>query len=171
MIVTEVMALGVHNLNKDYEKIKAAREPIDAEYRQKFQEQVGKIEQAYQREKKRQESVGETLSRITPTSSLIYVAMNLTETGKIKRDTYFETGTHYYNRLEREYFSEISDDQFAKMTRSNQAKPKKIAPPPDMTETGLSETVRHSMVDLLLLCFLAVVLTTVAFLKFFRVDI
>ena len=171
IIVTKVMALGVHDLNKDYEKIKAAREPIDADYRQKFQEQVGEIEQAYQREKDRQESVGETLSRITPTASLIYVAMNLTETGKIKRDTYFETGTRYYNQLEAEYFSEISDDQFARMTRSSQPKPKKVTPPPDMAETGLSETIRHSMIDLLLLCFLAVVLTTIAFLKFFSVDI
>ena len=171
VITTKVMALGVHNLNEDYEKIKAARAPIDAEYRQKFQEQVGEIERAYQREKKRQESVGETLSRITPTASLIYVAMNLTETGKIKRDTYFETGTRYYNQLEAAYFGQISDDQFARMTRSSQSKPEKIAPPPDIKETRLSETVRHSMVDLLLLCFLAVVLTTVAFLKFFRADI
>ena len=45
------------------------------------------------------------------------------------------------------------------------------SPAPDMAETPLSETLRHSMVDLLLLCFLAVVLTTVAFLKFFRSDI
>ena len=172
VIVRKMLTLGDINLDKDHEKIKALREPIDAEYRQKFQEQVGEIERAYQREKKRQESVGETLSRITPTASLIYVAMNLTETGKIKRNTYFETGTRYYNQLEAEYFREISDDQFARIMRSTQPpKPKKIAPPPDMTETRLSETVRHSMVDLLLLCFLAVVLTTVAFLKFFRVDI
>lgn len=43
--------------------------------------------------------------------------------------------------------------------------------PPDMAETSLSETLRHSMVDLLLLCFLGVVLTTIAFLKFFSLDI
>ena len=171
VIVTKMVASGVKNLNRDQEKIKALRAPIDAEYRQKFQEQVGEIERAYQREKKRQESVGETLSRITPTSSLSYVAMNLTETGKMKRDTYFETGTRYYNQLEAEYFREISDDQFARFLRSDQSKPKKITPPPDMTETRLPETIRHSMVDLLLLCFLAVVLTTVAFLKFFSVDI
>ena len=171
VIVAKMRALGDINLGTDQEKIKALRAPIDAEYRQKFQEQVGEIERAYQREKKRQESVGETLSRITPTSSLIYVAMNLTETGKIKRDTYFETGTRYYNQLEAEYFHEISDDQFARFMRQDQPKPRKISPPPDMTETRLSETVRYSMVDLLLLCFLAVVLTTVAFLKFFSVDI
>ena len=171
MIITKMSTLEDLNLDRDYEKIKALREPVDAEYRQKFHEQIGKIERDYQREKKRQESVGETLSRITPTASLIYVAMNLTETGKIKRDTYFETGTRYYNQLETEYFSEISDDQFARMMRSDQPKPKKIAPPPDMIETALLETVRHSMVDLLLLCLLAIVLTTVAFLKFFSVDI
>ena len=162
------------NFNEDMEKIKEIRAPIDAEYRQKFQEQVNKVEREYQREKKRQESVGETLSRITPTSSLIYLAMNLAETGKIKRNTYFQMGTRYYTLLEEEYFSEIADDQFATMARFTSSKPpepKKLAPPPDMAETSLSATVRHSMVDLLLLCFLAVVLTTVAFLKFFRLDI
>ena len=161
------------NFNEDIEKIKELRAPIDAEYRQKFQEQVDKVDREYQREKKRQESVGETLSRITPTSSLIYLAMNLAQTGKIKRDTYFQTGTHYYVLLEEEHFSEIRDDQFATIARftSKSPEPKKLAPPPDMAETSLSETVRHSMVDLLLLCFLGVVLTTVAFLKFFSLDI
>ena len=100
--------------------------------------------------------------------------MNLAQTGKIKRNAYFQTGTRYYAQLEDEYFSEISDDDFATIARFTSPvpqKPKKIAPPPDMTETPLSETLRHSVVDLLLLCFLAVVFTTVAFLKFFRSDI
>ena len=87
-----VETLGTSINSNDMEKIKEIRAPIDAEYRQKFQEQVGKVEREYQREKKRQESVGETLSRITPTSSLIYLAMNLAETGKIKRNTYFPNG-------------------------------------------------------------------------------
>ena len=162
------------NFSEAAEKIAELRAPIDAEYRQKFQEQVDKVEREYQREKKRQESVGENLSRITPTSSLIYLAMNLAQTGKIKRNTYFQIGTRYYTLLEEEYFSEISDDQLATIARFTSPKPpepKKIAPPPDMAETALSETLRHSVVDLLLLCFLAVVLTTIAFLKFFSLDI
>ncbi len=169
-----VEALGTSiNFNEDAKKIADLRAPIDAEYRQKFQEQVDKVEREYRREKKRQESVGENFSRITPTSSLIYLTMNLVQTGKIKRDTYFQMGARYYTLLEEEYFSGIKDDQFATIARftSKQPEPKKIAPPPDMAETSLSETLRHSMVDLLLLCFLAVVLTTVAFLKFFRLDI
>ena len=171
--IVETLGTSI-NFNKDAEKIAELRAPIDAEYRQKFQEQVDKVEREYQREKKRQESVGENLSRITPTASLIYLAMNLAQTGKIKRDTYFQMGTRYYTLLEEEYFSEISDDQLATIalfTSPKPPEPKKIAPPPDMTETALPETLRHSIVDLLLLCFLAVVLTTIAFLKFFSLDI
>ena len=99
--------------------------------------------------------------------------MNLAETGKIKRNTYFQAGTRYYVQLEEEYFSEITDDDFATMARfvSGKTEPKNIAPPPNMTETRLLEILRYSVVDLLLLCFLSVVLTTVAFLKFFRSDI
>ena len=171
--IVETLGTSI-NFNKDAEKIAELRAPIDAEYRQKFQEQVDKVEREYEREKKRQESVGETLSRITPTSSLIYLTMNLAQTGKIKRDTYFETGSRYYVLLEEEYLGEIKDDQFAtiaRFTSPKPSKPKEIAPPPDMAETVLSETLRHSAVDLLLLCFLTVVLTTVAFLKFFSLDI
>ena len=47
----------------------------------------------------------------------------------------------------------------------------KITQPPPLETTTLGETFRQSAVDVLLLCFLAVVLTTVAFLKFFRSDI
>ena len=79
--ITETLGTSF-SLNEALPKITELREPIDAEYRQKFQEQVDKVEREYQREKKRQESVGETLSRITPTSSLIYLAMNLLKFGQ-----------------------------------------------------------------------------------------
>ena len=162
------------NFDKEtVKKVTELREPIDAEYRQKFQEQVEKVDREYQREKGQQESIGETLSRITPTSSLIYLAMNLSETGKIKRNTYFQTGIRYYAQLEEEYFSDISDDDFHTLARfvTGQSESKKITPPPDMADISLPETLRHSVVDLLLLCFLAMALTTIAFLKFFRLDI
>ena len=171
--LTETLGTSI-NFNKSMEKINELRKPIDLEYRQKFLEQVNKIERVYQHEKKRQESVGENLSRITPTASVIYLVMNLTKTGKIRRNTYFLTGTRYYNQLEAEYFSTIADDQFAtiaRFTTPNPPKPSKIVPPPDIADTPLSETLRHSVVDILLLCFFAIVLTTVAFLKFFRLDI
>ena len=153
------------------------REPIDREYRLKFEDQANKIDRAYQREKARQESVGETLSRITPTSSLTFLVMNLTQTGKLKRDAYFQTGESYYTQLNTNYFSHISDDPFAQIvqlaTRMNpsQSSEEKIAPPPNLVETSLGETLRQSTVDVLLLCFFAVALTTGAFLKFFRTDI
>ena len=63
--------------------------PFEEEYRQKFQDYADKLDRDYKRETERQEQVGETLSRITPISSLIYLATNLTQTGKQKRSNYF----------------------------------------------------------------------------------
>ena len=47
----------------------------------------------------------------------------------------------------------------------------KITQPPSLETITLGETFRQSAVDVLLLCFFAVTLTTIVFLKFFRSDI
>ena len=159
------------------DNLQKLREPIETEYRLKFENQANKIDRAYQREKMRQESLGETLSRITPTPSLTFLAMNLTQTGKLKRDTYFQTGESYYAQLDTDYFRHVSDDPFAQIARvaarmnTSKSSDEKIAPPPNLVETSLGETLRQSTVDVLLLCFFMVAFTTVAFLQFFRTDI
>ena len=152
------------------------RGPIDEEFRRAFQNQTDKIDRDYQREKDRQEHVGETLSRVAPTSSLTYSAMNLTQTGKLKRELYFQTGEQYYNQLEESYFSGISDDalgQFMQMINrmDDSSESEEILPPPTLTEPALSDTLRRSAADISLLCLFALVFTAVAFLKFFRSDI
>ena len=155
------------------------RGPIEEQFRLEFQNQAGKIDRDYQRERDRQEQVGETLSRIAPTSSLTYFAMNLTQTGKLKRDTYFQTGERYYDQLDDSYFSGISDDALAQMLQvmnrmnddSSESETEKILPPPTLTEPALSDTLRRSAVDVLLLGFFVLAFTAVAFLKFFRSDI
>ena len=160
------------------ERIDKLKKPINEEFRLAFQNQVGKIDRDYQREKERQEHVGETLSRIAPISSLTYVAINLTQTGKLKRDGYFQTGERYYSQVDDSYFSEVSDDVLGQimllatqMNDSNESETDEIPPPPTLTEPSLSDTLRRSAVDVLLLGFFAVAFTTIAFLKFFRSDI
>ena len=147
-------------------KIGERMKPFEAEYRSKFQNRANQLDRDYKREIERQEELGEMLSRITPTSSLIYITTNLTQTGKAKRSTYFQMGDRYYNALYTALFSKIIDH-----TYHRQHRPVKITQPPPLETTTLAETLRQSMVDLLLLCFFAVVLTTVAFLKFFRSDV
>ncbi|RKU15943.1 hypothetical protein C6503_13335 [Candidatus Poribacteria bacterium] len=154
------------------------RKPIEEQFRAAFQNQTDKIDRDYQREKDRQEHVGETLSRIAPTSSLTYIAINLTQTGKLKRDGYFQTGEQYYSQLDDSYFSEVSDDALAqimqianRMIDSSESETDKIPPPPTLKEASLSDTLRRSAVDVLLLGFFAIAFTTMAFLKFFRSDI
>ena len=151
-------------------KIDEHMKPFEAEYRQKFQDHANELDRDYKRETERQEQVGETLSRITPTSSLIYLATNLTQTGKRHRRNYFQAGERYYNELHTDLFSKIVDHASARMW--NPATDiVNITQPPPLEITTLGETFRQSMVDVLLLCFFAVALTTVAFLKFFRSDI
>ena len=153
-------------LNETDERMK----PLEEEYRQKFQEQADKLDRDYKRQTARQQQVGESLSRITPTSSLIYLATNLTQTGKRKMNNYFQAGERYYDMLDEDLFSKIIDH--ATMRMYNPATDiVKITQPPPLATTNLGETFRQSAVDVLLLCFFAVVLTTVAFLKFFRLDI
>lgn len=102
--------------------------------------------------------------------------MNLTQTGKLKRDAYFQIGRRYYKQLDEVYFSQVSDDPFAKMLNialqaADQSKLPPILPPPTLTEPSISDTLRRSAVDVCLLALFAVVFTTLAFLKFFRLDI
>ena len=166
--ITGTLGRRIDFTDEVMEQITQLREQVDLEYRQKFQERADKIDEAYQREKVRQESVGESLSRITPISSLIYATMNLSQTGKLKRDTYFQTATRYYIQLEEEYLSSILDDDYALLMPG---KGKKITPPPDIAKIRLSEILQHSMIDLLMLGFFTILFTTMAFLKFFRTDI
>ena len=160
------------------ERIDKLKKPINEEFRLAFQDQVGKIDRDYQREKTRQEQVGETLSRIAPISSLTYVTINLTQTGKLKRDGYFQTGERYYRQVDDTYFSEVSDDAMgqimqiaARLNDSSESETDDIPPPPPLTEPSLSDTLRRSAVDVCLLGFFAIAFTAIAFLKFFRSDI
>ena len=150
-------------------KIDERMEPLEAEYRLKFQNHANKLDRDYKREVERQEQMGETLSRISPTSSVIYLITNLTRTGKTERSHYFQTGDRYYEMLYRDLFSKIDDHASVRMYST--ADIVKITQPPPLETATLSETLHQSAVDALLLCFFAVVLTTAAFLKFFRSDI
>ncbi len=157
--------VGGENAKKVDERVK----PLEEEYRTKFQDYADKLDRDYKRETEQQEQIGEMFSRITPTSSLTYLATNLTQTGKGARNTYFQVGDRYYNMLHTDLFSKISDHASARVFTPEDTV--KITQPPPLETITLGETLRQSMVDVLLLCFFAVALTTVAFLKFFRSDI
>ena len=144
-------------------------QPLEGAYKQKFADRTDQIDRNYQREKARQEAVGETLSRITPTSSLIYLTTNLTQTGKIKKHNYFEAADRYHGALHADLFSKIVDHASVRSYHPDDLGT--IAQPPPIAVPSLDETLRHSLVDVLFLCFFAVGLTTLAFLKFFRSDI
>ena len=161
----QALTLGMEIGKEVDERVK----PLEAEYRQKIEGHAAEIDRNYQREKARQEQVGEVLSRMTPTASLIYLATSLTQTGKQKRSDYLQTGERYYDALYADLFSKIVDHvSMRTMTPDDVVQ---ITQPPPLKNLTLGETFGQLMVDVLLLCFFAITLTTVAFLKFFRSDI
>ena len=142
--------------------------PLEEEARVKYRDLAAQLDRRYERERKHQDTIGVNFSRITPTASFIFLATDATQTGQAKKNTYFQTGTRYYEKLDAEMFSKISEGAFS---HDNIEDIPSTMPPPSLVEPTLGETLQQAALDLLLLCFFAIVLTTVAFLKFFRMDI
>ena len=144
-----IRRIGGETSRKIDERIK----PLVAEYQSKFQDQANKIDRDYQREIQRQEQMGETLSRITPTSSYIYLTTSLTQTGKTKRGNYFQASDRYYERLDADVFSKIVDHVTARVIRPEDTV--KIALPPsigDCSFTGRISTIGRRCATPLFLC-------------------
>ena len=148
------------------DKINERKAPLEEAARLKYRALAAELDRRYQRQTKRQEDIGMYLSRSSPTSSFIYLATGFTQTGQVKRDTYFQTGTRYYEVLDAEMLSKMSEGSLMET-----GKIPAPLPPPSFAGPPLVETFQHTALDLLLLCFFAGGLTTVAFLKFFRTDI
>ena len=142
--------------------------PLEEKARLKYRDLAAQLDRRYQRERKRQDTIGVNFSRITPTASFIFLATDATQTGQSKKNTYFQTGTRYYETLDAEIFSKMSEDPGDSTGLKEIQAPMQ---PPPLAELTLAETLQRAALDLLLLCFFAIVLTTVAFLKFFRMDI
>lgn len=160
---TAVLTIGPEHHKKMNEKMAPLEEKARVEYR----DLAAQLDRRYQRERKHQDTIGVNFSRITPTASFIFLATDTTQTGQAKKNTYFQTGTRYFETLDTEMFSKMSEDVFS----HNMGEIPSTMPPPPLVEPTLGETLQHAALDLLLLCFFAIVLTTVAFLKFFRMDI
>ena len=161
---TAVFTMGPEH----YEKMNEKMAPLEEAARVKYRDLAEQLDRRYQRERKHQDTIGINFSRITPTASFIFLATDATQTGQAKKNTYFQTGTRYYETLDSEIFSKMSEDPGDFSHRGEIPPP---IPPPPLAELTLGETLQHAALDLLLLCFFAIVLTTVAFLKFFRMDI
>ena len=147
-------------------KMNEKMRPLEEEARLKYRDLATQLDRRYEQERKRQDKIGINFSRITPTSSFIFLATDTTQTGQIKRDTYFQTGTRYYEVLDAEMFSKMSD---AALIETEEIASPPV--PPLLAELTLAEMLQHAALDLLLLCFFIGGFTSVAFLKFFRSDV
>ena len=158
---------GAFAQNSDFERrINEKMVPLQEAARLKYRTLATQLERRFQRETKRQEEIGMNLSRITPISAFTYIATGLTQTGIIKRDTYFQTGTRYYETLDAEMFSKMTESGFRETVKIPP-----LPPPHVLNELTFEDTFHHTVLDLLLLCLFAGGGLIAAFVKFFRTEI
>ena len=143
---TSIMAFGSAHFDKVNEKMA----PLEEEARLKYRDLAAQLDRRYQRERKHQDTIGINFSRITPTASFIFLATDTTQTGQAKKNTYFQTGTRYYETLDAEMFSKMSEDPGSHIHTEEIPPP---MPPPPLKELTLGETLQQASLDLLLLCF------------------
>ena len=158
-------------MGKLADEINKKTAPLEEEARLKYRVLAAELDRQYQRQTRHQEDIGMNLSRSSPTSSFIYLATDFTQTGKVKRDTYFQTGTHYYDVLDAEMFSKMSEAIISFLGTTPMEEIPPPFPPPSVAAPLLVETLQHAVLDLLWLCCFAGGLTTAAFVKFFRIEI
>ena len=159
--------VGVFNFDQEaVAKLNEEMVPLEEKARLEYQDLATQLDRRYQRERKYQDTIGINLSRITPTASFIFLATDATHTGRVKRETYLETGRRYYETLDAAMFSKMSDSSLLQLEEISDPMP---APP--IPALNVAETLQHAALDLLLICFFAGGFATVAFLKFFHTDI
>ena len=134
---TAVLTIGPEHNKKMNEKMA----PLEEEARVKYRDLAAQLDRRYQRERKHQDTIGVNFSRITPTASFIFLATDATQTGQAKKNTYFQTGTRYYETLDAEMFSKMSEDAFS---HHNMDEIPSTMPPPPLVEPTLGETLQHA---------------------------
>ena len=158
-------------MGKLADKINKKTAPLEEAARLKYRALAAALDRQYQRQTRHQEDIGINFSRSSPTSSFIYLATDFTQTGQVKRDTYFQTGNHYYEILDAEMFSKMSETIISFLGTTPMEEIPRPFPPPSVAAPSLIETLQHAVLDLLWLCCFAGGLATAAFVKFFRVEI
>ena len=134
---TAVFTIGPEHHKKMNEKMA----PLEEEARVKYRNLATQLDRHYQRERKHQDTIGVNFSRITPTASFIFLATDATQTGQAKKNTYFQTGTRYYETLDTEIFSKISEGAFSPHDMEDIPS---TMPPPPLVELTLGETLQHA---------------------------
>ena len=137
-----------------------------------------KIDDEHHREKRRQEQLGMVLSRISPSSCFSYVMSNLANTGELEKQFYFSTMERYREEMNREVFSKAWKDemQIGTMTygfggRDEDFPKPEQYPRPSLRTPNLSESLKWSLLDLLLLALFNILFSISSYAAFLKYDV
>ncbi len=165
-------------IGEQFSVYKKERKPLFEEYEQRFVQEMKRIDDEHRRKKLRQEQLGMVLSRISPSSCFSYVMSNLANTGELEKQSYFSATERYREDMNREVFSKTRTDKVKRGTyiyrfgeKDEDFPEPEEYPRPSLRTPSLSESLKSSLLDILLLVLFNILCTISSHVSFLRYDV
>ena len=153
----------------DYDQL---RKPIIEKYRQLLGKQLENIETEYSNKKRMQRTIANTLSRMSPASSLTFVFAELSNTGYLELENFSTRAQEFQNQVEKNVYADsYSDDTGSGMSVKLGTRDFSSIPRFTFQSIRLEKSISAVELDFFLLLIMNVALFAAGVFLFIRYDI
>jgi hypothetical protein len=156
----------------------AFKEDVERQYQDKKTKQLKEIDEAYRRQKQKQQTIAGVLSLVSPSASLARLTSDVCATGEIDKLRYLEAVHSHEQTLESQLYSHVKRTTIilpsggtASTSSIDEMVDLKTLPGFSIPKTSLSEVMAWNSGSLVSLAFWLVAPFAVAHLRFLRYDV
>lgn len=154
--------------------------PLETEYEELINNEVGKIENDYKNKRNIQYSISENLSRISPVSCFTYIITELSNTGLLEMDNFRKHALQFQDDVKASVYDKYIIKRYSdymgtwtNMTTEEEYDSKK-APVPQMVNyknATLTDVFKNRWVDVVLIIIFNILFFAASFVSFIRYDV
>ena len=158
-------------------KWEGVKNEIEQRARERKSQQVGKIEETYEQQKRRYQNLAVNLSLVSPSSAFARLIADVCGTGELERTQYIEAVRAHQKALDNELFSKVKRTSMihpdGKTSLSFSAMPVDIQNLPkfSITATPLADAMKENWQSLVSLAFWLIAPFAVAYVQFLKYDV
>jgi ABC-type transport system involved in multi-copper enzyme maturation permease subunit len=155
----------------------AEKDEIQRRARERKASEIGRIEEAYQQQKRRQQALALNLSLVSPSAAFAYLVADVCGTGEVERTKYTEAVRAYQNALDGALFSKVGRTVMihpggaTSLGFSAQPVDTKALPIFSIKPASLGEAIRANWKSMASLIFWLIAPFIVAYVRFLRYDV
>ena len=147
--------------------------------KQRQNDRIRAIAQAWQRERDLQRQLGSTIALISPASALTILVSDIAGTGDLAYQQYREAVANQYQIVDREYFSQTESNSYriniggAMLSGnfSDEAASPEAVPPFTVSPPALPEVIQANTWPIITLLFYLIVPLVIGYVRFLRYDV